>query len=343
MDEFSALQARIDSQAAPRIERQPASLAPGCHMHPYQLAGLDWLVQRFHAHTSCILGDEMGLGKTLSAIAFVAHLAEHNLAGGSPLPAHKTTKGPFLVVCPLSVVPNWQAEFARFLPTMRTLVYSGSAEHREQLQADISSSVMAQPSAQRRNPNLPFDVLITSYELVLRDAAFLATIPFGVGIVDEAHRLKNNRSALAESMRAEFATVPHWVLLTGTPFQNTVLELFALLQFVAPALFADANEFRTRFGVLTSLTDAAVAPALVAELQARVRPFLLRRLKGDVDIVLPPKREVVLLAGLSSMQKKYYRLILSKNLVALGAQNARCMTNGTTLARLEWSVDSCTT
>jgi SNF2 family DNA or RNA helicase len=105
------------------------------------------------------------------------------------------------------------------------------------------------------------------------------------------------------------------------------MELFSLLNFVAPGTFDDQIAFRARFGALTDLKDGAVNQGLVTELQSLIRPFVLRRLKSDVNISLPPKRELVLFAGLSALQKKFYRWILTKNVAALGAQNSRAMTN----------------
>jgi SNF2 family DNA or RNA helicase len=122
-------------------------------------------------------------------------------------------------------------------------------------------------------------------------------------------------------------TLPRCVLLTGTPYQNTVLELFSLLHFVAPHIFHDVQLFKQRYGILSSLTDTRAPPALIAELQSLLRPFLLRRLKADVHLTLPKKTEVVLFADLTPLQTKFYKWILTKNIEALGSGNARGMLN----------------
>ncbi|XP_059946374.1 chromodomain-helicase-DNA-binding protein 1-like isoform X2 [Mesoplodon densirostris] len=184
----------------------------GIHLRPYQLEGVNWLAQRFHCQNGCILGDEMGLGKTCQTIALFVYLA-----------GRLNDEGPFLILCPLSVLSNWKEEIERFAPGLSCVTYSGDKEERAHLQQDLRQESR-------------FHVLLTTYEICLKDASFLKSFPWSVLVVDEAHRLKNQSSLLHKTL-SEFSVVFN-LLLTGTPIQNSLRELYSLLSFVEPDVFS---------------------------------------------------------------------------------------------------------
>ena len=165
-----------------------------------------------------------------------------------------------------------------------------------------------------------WDILLTTYEMILQDSDFLLQLNIEICIIDEAHRLKNRQSMLFQVMQEN--RFPFYLLLTGTPYQNNVSEMFSLLQFVAPYDFVDEEKFHEKFGALSSFENKQFSSA-VLELREILSKYMLRRLKSDVNIVLPEKKEIVLYVGLSEMQKKYYKAILTKNIGVLGSQNAR--------------------
>uniref|UniRef100_A0A4X2KLN9 Chromodomain helicase DNA binding protein 1 like n=1 Tax=Vombatus ursinus TaxID=29139 RepID=A0A4X2KLN9_VOMUR len=174
----------------------------------------NWLVQCFQHQHGCILGDEMGLGKTCQTIALLIYLT------GS-----LKKKGPFLILCPLSVLTNWKEEMERHVSKIcsrQKLIYTGDKEERACLQQDLKK-------------DSSFHVLLSTYEICLKDAAFLKTFSWSVLVVDEAHRLKNQSSLLHRTLSE--ICVDFSLLLTGTPIQNSLQELYSLLSFVEPSVF----------------------------------------------------------------------------------------------------------
>ncbi|KAK2493956.1 hypothetical protein MC885_013317 [Smutsia gigantea] len=254
----------------------------GICLHSYQLEGVNWLAQCFHCQNGCILGDEMGLGKTCQTIAFFIYLA-----------GRLNDEGPFLILCPLSVLSNWKEELERFAPGLSCVTYAGDKEERAHLQQDLKQESH-------------FHVLLTTYEICLKDATFLKFFPWSVLVVDEAHRLKNQSSLLHKTL-SEFSVV-FSLLLTGTPIQNSLQELYSLLSFVEPDLFSKEQ------------VEGFVQPS---ELHKLLQPFLLRRVKAEVAAELPKKTEVVIYHGLSALQKKYYKAILMKDLDAFENEVAK--------------------
>uniref|UniRef100_I3J550 Chromodomain helicase DNA binding protein 1-like n=1 Tax=Oreochromis niloticus TaxID=8128 RepID=I3J550_ORENI len=245
-------------------------------LRPYQLDGVHWLTQCLKNQQGCILGDEMGLGKTCQTISLLVYMSG---ALGK--------KGPFLVLSPLSVLENWRNELESFAPSLTVLVYKGDKERRAEIQQEVNSQ--------------DFHVLLTTYELCLKDASFLKRWKWKVLVVDEAHRLKNQNSLLHKTL-TEFS-VGFRVLLTGTPIQNNLQELYSLLSFIQPSIFIPED------------TDSF--PAL-GTLQSILEPFLLRRVKSQVAVDLPKKTELVVYHGMSALQKKYYKAVLMKDLEAFG-------------------------
>jgi SNF2 family DNA or RNA helicase len=225
------------------------------------------------------------------------------------LQAAADVRGPFLIVAPLSLVSQWQSELASWAPDMNVILYHGSADAREFLVREefnyteqFSTKTVAQKL--KRLHVTKFHVLITTYEVVLKDIAVLSKIKWKALLVDEAHRLKNASSKLFE----ELALVPreYCVLLTGTPIANATEELWALLHFSNPMVFADKSDFLTKFG---EMTDAKQ----VEELHNLLKPYLLRRVKEDVEKSLPPKEETVLEVSLTPIQKTFYKAIYERN------------------------------
>ncbi|KAM8875573.1 chromodomain-helicase-DNA-binding protein 1-like isoform 2-T2 [Spinachia spinachia] len=229
----------------------------------------------------------MGLGKTCQTISLLVFVS------GAP-----GRKGPFLVLSPLSVMENWRKELDSFAPSLTVLCYKGDKERRAELQ--------------RATQTQDFDVLLTTYELCLKDASFLRRWSWKVLVVDEAQRLKNQNSLLHKTLNQFSAGFR--VLLTGTPIQNNLQELYSLLSFVQPDIFTaeEADNFTH------SYADVQTRPALAAELQSLLEPFLLRRVKSEVAVDLPKKTELLMYHGMSTLQKKYYKAILMKDLEAFG-------------------------
>ncbi|KAJ8252744.1 hypothetical protein GJAV_G00205090 [Gymnothorax javanicus] len=257
----------------------------GIQLRSYQLDGVKWLAQCLASQEGCILGDEMGLGKTCQTISLLVY------ARGA-----RGDEGPFLILSPLSVMENWREEMERFAPSLSVVCYQGDKVKRAALQMELSSQC--------------FNVLLTTYELCLNDASFLKRWKWKVLVVDEAHRLKNQNSLLRRAL-TEFS-VRFRVLLTGTPVQNSLQEVYSLLSFIQPPIFPEdrAEDFVSAFASVQ--TDSALA----AQLHSVLRPFLLRRVKAEVALELPRKTELVVYHGLSALQKRYYRAVLMRDLDA---------------------------
>ncbi|XP_075416551.1 chromodomain-helicase-DNA-binding protein 1-like [Tenrec ecaudatus] len=307
-----ALQTRFRSEAArARVAEQDLQRwgLTGIHLRSYQLEGVNWLAQRFHCQNGCILGDEMGLGKTCQTIALFIYLA-----------GRLNDEGPFLILCPLSVLSNWKEEMERFAPGLSCAVYTGDKEERAHLQPDLKQESR-------------FHVLLTTYEVCLKDASFLKSFPWSVLVVDEAHRLKNQSSLLHKTL-SEFSVVFN-LLLTGTPIQNSLQELYSLLSFVEPDVFSkeQVEDFVQRYQDIAKESDTA------SELHKLLRPFLLRRVKAEVATDLPQKTEVVLYHGMSALQKKYYKAILMKDLDAFENEMAKKVKLQNVLSQLRKCVD----
>ncbi|XP_072006128.1 chromodomain-helicase-DNA-binding protein 8 isoform X2 [Engystomops pustulosus] len=261
----------------------------GNQLREYQLEGVNWLLFNWYNRQNCILADEMGLGKTIQSITFLQEVYNVGI------------RGPFLVIAPLSTITNWEREFASWTQ-MNTIVYHGSLASRQMIQ---QYEMYCKDSKGRLIPGAyKFDALITTFEMVLSDCPELREIEWRCVIIDEAHRLKNRNCKLLDSLK--HMDLEHKVLLTGTPLQNTVEELFSLLHFLEPSQFASEAEFLKDFGDLKTEEQ-------VQKLQAILKPMMLRRLKEDVEKNLAPKQETIIEVELTNIQKKYYRAILEKN------------------------------
>ncbi|BFZ01650.1 hypothetical protein BsWGS_04689 [Bradybaena similaris] len=267
------------------LKQQPPYLggSENLELRDYQLDGLNWLIHSWCKENSVILADEMGLGKTIQIISFISHLFNHY-----------HLYGPYLLVVPLSTIVAWQREFDKWAPEINVIVYIG----------DVVSRTMIREQEWRHpgNKRLKFNALITTYEILLKDKAFLAAESWAFLGVDEAHRLKNDDSLLYRSL--ETFDTNHRILITGTPLQNSLQELWSLLHFIMPDKFDSWPEFEDKHkneegkGFLS--------------LHKQLEPYLIRRVKKDVEKSLPAKTERILRVELSSLQKTYYRAILKK-------------------------------
>ncbi|XP_054164988.1 chromodomain-helicase-DNA-binding protein 7-like isoform X2 [Oppia nitens] len=271
-----------------KIEESP--LYKGVNtLREYQLEGLNWLSFCWHNNQNCILADEMGLGKTIQSLAFVNEMTNHGI------------NGPFLVIAPLSTIGNWQREFETWTD-LNVITYHGSSASRNMLQE--YEMYYKNDKYERISGIYKFQVMITTFEIVLTDCLELREIHWKSCIIDEAHRLKNRNCKLLEGLR--LLDVEHRVLLTGTPLQNNVEELFSLLNFLEPTQFTSNESFMLEFGDLKT-------EAQVDKLKAILKPMMLRRLKEDVEKTLAPKEETIVEVELTNIQKKYYRAILERN------------------------------
>ncbi|XP_014500994.1 CHD3-type chromatin-remodeling factor PICKLE isoform X3 [Vigna radiata var. radiata] len=281
-------------------EHSPEFLSGGT-LHPYQLEGLNFLRFSWSKQTHVILADEMGLGKTIQSIAFLASLFEESVS-------------PHLVVAPLSTLRNWEREFATWAPHMNVLMYVGSAQARSVIreyefyfpkkQKKIKKKKSGQLISENKQERIKFDVLLTSYEMINFDTTSLKPIKWECMIVDEGHRLKNKDSKLFSSLKQYSSR--HRVLLTGTPLQNNLDELFMLMHFLDAGKFGSLEEFQEEFRDINQEEQ-------ISRLHKMLAPHLLRRVKKDVMKELPPKKELILRVELSSKQKEYYKAILTRN------------------------------
>ncbi|KAK2806796.1 hypothetical protein FQN50_005658 [Emmonsiellopsis sp. PD_5] len=278
---------------AETVFRESPTFIKGGEMRDYQVAGLNWLVSLHENGISGILADEMGLGKTLQTISFLGYL--RHICG---------ITGPHLICVPKSTLDNWKREFAKWTPEVNVLVLQGAKEERQKL---ISEKLVDEN----------FDVCITSYEMVLREKSHLKKFAWEYIIIDEAHRIKNEESSLAQIIR--LFNSRNRLLITGTPLQNNLHELWALLNFLLPDVFGDSEAFDQWFSNQEGDQDT-----VVQQLHRVLRPFLLRRVKSDVEKSLLPKKEMNLYIGMSDMQVKWYQKILEKDIDAVnGAQGKR--------------------
>ena len=212
-------------------------------------------------------------------------------------------QGPFLIVAPLSTLPHWEREFAAW-SDLNVVVYHGTQAGRARMHEYEFFYKDAADRPIKGGGHYRFDVLVTTYEMALAGYDHLAGITWRVAVFDEAHRLKNRASKAAEGLQT-FA-VEHKVLLTGTPLQNNVEELYALLHFLQPQRFSLEDAFLNEFGDLQRSED-------VVRLQELLQPLMLRRLKEDVEKSIPVKEETIIEVELTPVQKRYYRAILERN------------------------------
>uniref|UniRef100_A0A8C5EB00 Proliferation-associated SNF2-like protein n=1 Tax=Gouania willdenowi TaxID=441366 RepID=A0A8C5EB00_GOUWI len=298
---------KVNGQPVPAQQPQ---LFTGGIMRWYQIEGIEWLRMLWENGINGILADEMGLGKTIQCIAHIAMMIE------------KKVMGPFLVVAPLSTLPNWINEFKRFTPDISVVLYHGPQPER------------AKVLKQMRRPQGPLNmcpVVVTSFEISMIDRKYLQRFQWKYLIVDEGHRIKNLNCRLVQELK----TLPtdNKLLLTGTPLQNNLAELWSLLNFLLPEVFDDLKSFESWFDI-NSLSEAESVVAAEQEqnilsmlhqpssshLTFILTPFLLRRLKSDVTLEVPPKKEIIVYAPLTSKQEAFYTAVVNKTIAKMLGQ-----------------------
>ncbi|KAJ3346290.1 Chromodomain-helicase-DNA-binding protein 1-like [Entophlyctis luteolus] len=284
----------IRASAAPVDLDAAGLLQPGIVLRDYQKEGVNWMNALFGSNVGGgILADEMGLGKTLQTITFILHVKKtHN--------ENKTS--PTLIVVPLSLLENWASEFSKFAASsiVKVFKYFGNKEERAELRMKIEEkSVM-------------------TYETLSNDIEFLSRIRWGILVVDEAHRLKNQSSVLHRNLLL-LTPSPFKLLLTGTPVQNNLAELEALLSFACPSIFPAGLEescFQREFG--SSHKSESESQASLDKLNQLIKPFMLRREKETV-LTLPPMKETVLYTPMTDIQRTLYKSLLTKNMAVFDA------------------------
>ncbi|OCK81545.1 chromatin remodelling complex ATPase chain ISW1 [Lepidopterella palustris CBS 459.81] len=274
------------------VFRESPGFIQGGTMRDYQVMGLNWLISLHENGISGILADEMGLGKTLQTISFLGYLR-----------FVAQISGPHLVVVPKSTLDNWKREFSKWIPDINVLVLQGAKDERSTL---INERLIDEK----------FDVCITSYEMILREKSHLKKFAWEYIIIDEAHRIKNEESSLAQIIR--LFNSRNRLLITGTPLQNNLHELWALLNFLLPDVFGDSEAFDQWF-----TNQDADSDTVVQQLHKVLNPFLLRRVKSDVEKSLLPKKEINVYVGMSDMQVKWYKKILEKDIDAVNGAGGK--------------------
>ena len=255
------------------------------HIRPYQLEGLNFISNLWYHRRNALLADEMGLGKTLQSSVFLAYLSKK-----------QHINGPFLIAVPLSTISHWERETAEWTD-LKTLSFYGIKERRNL----IKMYEFFYPKT--RIPK--FDILITTYEYILKELRLISEIHWQAIIIDEAHRLKNHESKLNiafSEVHTEFK-----LLLSGTPLQNNTEELWSILNFLDPDEFSSLSEFQDSYGELTDADQ-------ITDLRKVLSKYMLRRLKGDVEKAIAPLEEVVIECPMTPHQKAYYKSIFEKNI-----------------------------
>ncbi|KAG6434319.1 hypothetical protein SASPL_105944 [Salvia splendens] len=301
---FSEMNAPRDSQSVnkyynlahavnERVIRQPSMLRAGT-LRDYQLVGLQWMLSLYNNKLNGILADEMGLGKTVQVMALIAHLMEF-----------KGNYGPHLIIVPNAVLVNWKSELHTWLPSVSCIYYVGGKDQRAKL---FSQEVLA----------MKFNVLVTTYEFIMYDRSKLSKIDWKYIVIDEAQRMKDRESVLARDL--DRYRCQRRLLLTGTPLQNDLKELWSLLNLLLPEVFDNRKAFHDWF----SQPFQKEGPAheddwletekkviIIHRLHQILEPFMLRRRVEDVEGSLPPKVSIVLKCRMSAIQGAIYDWIKS--------------------------------
>ncbi|KAF0982857.1 hypothetical protein FDP41_010836 [Naegleria fowleri] len=265
-------------------------------LRSYQIDGVNWLIRLHDRGVNGILADEMGLGKTVQTLTWIAYLK-----------FIRRIRGPHLVVVPKSVIPNWVNQAAQWCPSLSVLKFHGDRDTRKKLK-------------ETQLIGGKFEVLVTSYEIAIKEKAALNKFKWYSIIIDEAHRIKNENSILSQCVRV--FDCQYRLLLTGTPLQNNLHELWSLLNFLLPEVFNSADDFDTWF----NLKEGQAETDIIEQLHKVLKPFMLRRLKTEVKTEIPPKKEIYVECGLSKLQKEWYRSILTKDLNAIkGGEKVRLL------------------
>ena len=279
---------------------QPLLLTGGV-LRNYQVDGYDWLRIMYENGINGILADEMGLGKTIQTIALICYLVERGV------------KGPFLVVAPLSTMPNWIREFERFAPSIYTIMYHGSKKVRKCVFKKIKKPLQLSEKSNK----LP--VVLIHYGLVRYDFKSLVSVKWSYMVLDEGHMIKNWATKVNRGLN--LFNCDSRLILTGTPIQNNLSELWSLLNFLMPAIFNDRNTFKHWFDVRGNLKEEVIDrerhKPIIETIQRIIRPFIMRRMKCDVSLNLPPKMEILVYCPLTRVQKNFYKALLNRTIMSI--------------------------
>ncbi|KAK8808401.1 hypothetical protein WA158_008302 [Blastocystis sp. Blastoise] len=272
--------------------KQPASMKAG-KLFPYQLEGINWMRKLFENCSHGLLADEMGLGKTIQVIGLYAYLRENGIWG------------PVLIIAPLSTLGNWMKEFKKWSPEVNVQLFYGTKEEREEKKKQIKR-IFKEKDIMKR------PVIITSYDVCRIEEQFLQRLTWFYIVVDEGHRLKNHNSALMKCLFT-FAHNPNTsrLILTGTPLQNNLKELWSLLNFLLPDVFVSPQQFITWFDFSQSKTED-YRQNLINTFRQVLSPFFLRRTKQEIEVHLPEKRECIIYTQMAPSQQQIYDMIFDQ-------------------------------
>ncbi|KYN18989.1 Lymphoid-specific helicase, partial [Trachymyrmex cornetzi] len=275
------------------------------NLRDYQLKGLEWLKLLHKNGLSGILADEMGLGKTIQTIALICHLIEERQAG------------PYLIIAPLSTIPNWLMEFEKFAPVVPVFLFYGTKEERDAVRMKIKCTHPVEDNY-RTQP-----VVLTTYEIPLLENKFFQSLRWKYIIIDEGHRVKNYKCKLVNVLHGVRSM--NRLILTGTPLQNNLSELWSLLNFLLPDIFDDLDTFESWFDVkelqnqhgTEKLLKQEEEKHVLSSLREILKPFMLRRVKSEVCLEIPPKKELIVYAPLTELQYDLYKAVLNYDLKML--------------------------
>ena len=266
-------------------------------LRDYQLESLNWMINAWTKRRNIILADEMGLGKTIQAMAFINHLV-----------FVEKLSGPFMIIAPLSTLQHWKRVFLEWSYMNTILYYDNNGKNGRAFCRDnewYRYDVTQKGNFTKHYNIIKFQVLITSFEVFIQDfETVFKDIPFQQIIIDEAHRLKNKNAKIIKMLRKLVCN--RIFLLTGTPIQNNITELWSLLNFIEPNQFDDLNRFKVKFDDLTNVDQ-------LENLKNILKPFLLRRMKEDVETSIPPLKETIIDIELTKIQKMVYKTVYEKS------------------------------
>ncbi|KAI9333127.1 hypothetical protein BDR26DRAFT_912331 [Obelidium mucronatum] len=270
--------------------KQPDFVKNGL-LKDYQIDGLNWLLYKWTKGIPCILADEMGLGKTVQIVSFInALFTEHNLY-------------PFIILAPSITIGHWLDEFRKWAPEIVAVHFTGNKTDRTMIR-----DYEVLPPKGSTGGRYRFHVLLANYELMMNESSLFKDIPFAALVCDEGHRLKNDESKTFRNLMRDIK-VKHKVVLSGTPLQNNMRELFNLMNFLDSETWTDTKDLASRFGIENIKDDDSIIP----KIHEYLRPYFLRRTKKEVLTFLPPKAEVVVPIQLTVVQKELYKAVLAKN------------------------------
>lgn len=260
----------------------------GDTLRDYQIIGMNWLRYNWFCRRNTILADEMGLGKTVQIVATLVSLA-----------VEFGVRGPFLVVAPMSTLPHWQSEFERW-SELNAVIYHGCEQSRCII---MDKELDVWENGKIVENRVRADVVITTYETLSNSAAYFEKVQWRYLVADEGHKLKNYKGKRYLAMQR--LTFEHCTILTGTPIQNNMVELWSLLHFVNPVQFPDIDMFLAKYGEVTDVSKTQ-------QIQELILPLLLRRRKCDVEKSLAPKEETIIQVEITHIQKMLYRALINE-------------------------------